>query len=233
MEKFIKKGQIIVGLDFDNAKSAIEITKLLDPENYKIKVGSQLFTACGPKILDDLKKDGFDIFLDLKFHDTPNTVEKAVLEACKKNIWMLNIHLSGGKDMIAAAVKAKNSISPETLLIGVTVLTSLDQNDLSDIGINKDLKYQISSLLTLGKNAGVDGIVCSPNDLKYFKMNEMNSLISVCPGIRVNEESGGQKRTSTIHQAIKMGADYLVIAREIIASSNPSKVIKEINSYFI
>ena len=85
----------------------------------------------------------------------------------------------------------------------------------------------------MGKNAGVDGIVCSPNDLKYFKMNEMNSLISVCPGIRVNEESGGQKRTSTIHQAIKMGADYLVIAREIIASSNPSKVIKEINSYFI
>ena len=233
MGRFIKKGQIIVGLDFDNAKSAFEITKLLDPKNYKLKVGSQLFTACGPKILDDLRRDGFDIFLDLKFHDTPNTVEKAVLEACKLGIWMLNIHLSGGKNMIEAAVKAKNSISSEILLIGVTVLTSLDQKDLSDIGIIKDLKNQISSLLNLGKKAGIDGIVCSPKDLEYLDKEEMNSLISICPGIRVNVESGGQKRTSTIHEAIEMGSDYLVIAREITASPNPSKVIDEIDSYFI
>ncbi len=233
MERFITRGQIIVGLDFDNAKSAFEITKLLDPKNYKLKVGSQLFTACGPKILDDLRKEGFDIFLDLKFHDTPNTVEKAVLEACKLGIWMLNIHLSGGKNMIEAAVKAKNSISSEILLIGVTVLTSLDQNDFSDIGIIKDLKNQISSLLNLGKKAGIDGIVCSPKDLEYLDKEEMNSLISVCPGIRVNVESGGQKRTSTIHEAIEMGSDYLVIAREITASPNPSKVIDEIDSYFI
>ena len=233
MGRFIKKGQIIVGLDFDNAKNAFEITKLLDPKNYKLKVGSQLFTACGPKILDDLRKDGFDIFLDLKFHDTPNTVEKAVLEACKLGIWMLNIHLSGGKNMIEAAVKAKNSISSEILLIGVTVLTSLDQKDLSDIGIIKDLKNQISSLLNLGKKAGIDGIVCSPKDLEYLDKEEMNSLISICPGIRVNVESGGQKRTSTIHEAIEMGSDYLVIAREITASPNPSKVIDEIDSYFI
>ena len=233
MGRFIKKGQIIVGLDFDNAKSAFEITKLLDPKNYKLKVGSQLFTACGPKILDDLRRDGFDIFLDLKFHDTPNTVEKAVLEACNLGIWMLNIHLSGGKNMIEAAVKAKNSISSEILLIGVTVLTSLDQKDLSDIGIIKDLKNQISSLLNLGKKAGIDGIVCSPKDLEYLDKEEMNSLISICPGIRVNVESGGQKRTSTIHEAIEMGSDYLVIAREITASPNPSKVIDEIDSYFI
>ena len=233
MEKFIKKGQIIVGLDFDNAKSAFEIIRLLNPENYKLKVGSQLFTACGPKILDDLKKEGFDIFLDLKFHDTPNTVEKAVLEACKMSIWMLNIHLSGGLNMIEAAVKAKNSISPEILLIGVTVLTSLDQKDLSDIGVTNNLQNHISSLLSLGKKAGIDGIVCSPKDLEHFKKEEMHSLISVCPGIRVNEESGGQKRTSTIQEAIKMGADYLVIAREITASSSPSKVINEIDTVFI
>lgn len=233
MEKFIKKGQIIVGLDFDNAKSAFEITKLLNPKNYKLKVGSQLFTACGPKILDDLKKEGFDIFLDLKFHDTPNTVEKAVLEACKMSIWMLNIHLSGGLNMIEAAVKAKNSISPEILLIGVTVLTSLDQKDLSDIGVINNLQNHISSLLSLGKKAGIDGIVCSPKDLEHFKKEEMQSLISICPGIRVNEKRGGQKRTSTIHEAIKMGADYIVIAREITASPSPSKVINEIDTFFI
>ena len=233
MEKFIKKGQIIVGLDFDNSKSALDTAKLLNPDNYKVKVGSQLFSACGPKILEDLKKQGFDIFLDLKYHDTPNTVEKAVLEACKKEIWMLNIHLSGGQDMIESAVKAKNSVSSDILLIGVTVLTSLDQKDLSDVGVSKGLKDQIVSLSNLGKKGGIDGIVCSPNDLTYFKNEEINSFITVCPGIRIKAESGGQKRTSTIHDAILRGADYLVVAREIISSSNPTKVINKIDSYFI
>ena len=233
MEKFIKKGQIIVGLDFDNSKSAFEITKLLSPENYKVKVGNQLFTACGPKILEDLKKQGFDIFLDLKYHDTPNTVEKAVLEACKKDIWMLNIHLSGGQNMIESAVRAKNSVSSKILLIGVTILTSLDQKDLTDLGVSKDIKDQIISLYNLGKKGGIDGIVCSPNDLDYFENDEMNSLITVCPGIRVEAKSGGQKRTSTIQDAIHKGADYLVVAREIISSPNPLKVINEIDSYFI
>ena len=192
MENFIKKGQIIVGLDFNNSKSAFEITKLLNPDNYKLKVGNQLFTACGPKILEDLKKQGFDIFLDLKYHDTPNTVEKAILEACKQNVWMTNIHLSGGKNMIEAAVNAKKSISSEILLIGVTVLTSLDQKDLSDIGVSNDLRDQIISLFNLGKKRGIDGIVCSPNDLTYLKKEEMDSFITVCPGIRVRAESGGQ-----------------------------------------
>ena len=233
MEKFIKKGQIIVGLDFDNSESAFEITKLLNPHNYKVKVGNQLFTACGPKILDDLKMQGFDIFLDLKYHDTPNTVEKAVEEACKKDVWMLNIHLSGGISMIESAVNAKNSISSEILLIGVTVLTSLDHKDLSDTGVSKDLKDQIISLFNLGKKGGIDGIVCSPNDLAYFNKEELDSFISVCPGIRVKERKGGQKRTATIHDAIHMGADYLVVAREIISSTNPIKVINEIDSYFI
>ena len=233
MEKFIKKGQIIVGLDFDNSESAFEITKLLNPHNYKVKVGNQLFTACGPKILEELKIQGFDIFLDLKYHDTPNTVEKAVEEACKKDVWMLNIHLSGGINMIESAVNAKNSISSEILLIGVTVLTSLDQKDLSDTGVSKDLKDQIISLFNLGKKGGIDGIVCSPNDLAYFNKEQMDSFISVCPGIRVKEKRGGQKRTATIHDAIHMGADYLVVAREIISSTNPIKVINEIDSYFI
>lgn len=233
MEKFIKKGQIIVGLDFDNSESAFGITKLLNPENYKLKVGNQLFTACGPRVLEDLKAQGFDIFLDLKYHDTPNTVEKAVVEACKKDVWMLNIHLSGGQNMIESAVNAKNSISPEILLVGVTVLTSLDQNDLFDVGVSKDLKDQIISLFNLGKKVGIDGIVCSPNDLAFLKKEEMDSLITVCPGIRVRAESGGQKRTASISHAINMGADYLVVAREIISSSNPLKVINEIDSYFI
>jgi len=135
--------------------------------------------------------------------------------------------------MIEAAVNAKNSISSEILLIGVTVLTSLDQKDLSDIGVSYDLRDQIISLFDLGKKGGIDGIVCSPNDLAYFKKEEMDSFITVCPGIRVKAEKGGQKRTSTIYDAINMGADYLVVAREIISSSNPLKVINEIDSYII
>ena len=135
--------------------------------------------------------------------------------------------------MIESAVKAKNSLSSETLLIGVTLLTSLDQKDLSDIGVSKDLKDQIISLFNLGKKAGIDGIVCSPKDLAFLKDEEIGSLISVCPGIRVLAESGGQKRTSTIYDAIHMGADYLVVAREIISSSNPLQVINDIDSNFI
>ena len=135
--------------------------------------------------------------------------------------------------MIEAAVNAKKSISSEILLIGVTVLTSLDQQDLSDIGVSKDLKDQISSLFDLGKKAGIDGIVCSPKDLAYLKKEDMDSFVTVCPGIRVKEERGGQKRTSTIHDAINLGADYLVVAREIISSPNPLKVINEIDSYFL
>jgi orotidine-5'-phosphate decarboxylase len=135
--------------------------------------------------------------------------------------------------MIEAAVNAKNSISSEILLIGVTVLTSLDQKDLSDIGVSNDLREQIISLFNLGKKRGIDGIVCSPNDLVYLKKEEIDSFITVCPGIRVKAESGGQKRTSTIHDAINAGADYLVVAREIISSSDPLKVINEIDSYFI
>lgn len=224
---------VIVALDFSDFDELKYFVSILNPKLCKLKVGKELFTKFGPKVVEFLQSKGFDIFLDLKFHDTPNTVEKAVIEACKKNVWMLNIHLSGGRNMIESAVKAKNSISPEILLIGVTILTSLDENDLYDIGVSKNLQNHINSLLSLGKRAGIDGIVCSPKDLDYFDKEEMNSLISICPGIRVNEESGGQKRTATINEAIKMGADYIVIAREIIASPNPSKVVSEIDSFFI
>ena len=231
--KILKPKQIIIALDFDTLEEATHIAELLDPKIFRLKIGKQLYASEGPQIIDSLNAQGFDIFLDLKYHDTPNTVEKAVLEACKNEIWMLNIHLSGGQKMIESAVKAKNSVSSEIFLIGVTVLTSLDQKDLTDVGVSKNLEDQIASLFYLGKKAGIDGIVCSPNDLACFKKEELNSFITVCPGIRVKAENGGQKRISTVHDAILLGADYLVVAREITSSSNPLKVINEIDSYFI
>ena len=224
---------IIVALDEYKQTKFEQVLDQLDPNLCMVKIGSISFNSLGRETVIKAANKGFDIFLDLKYHDTPNTVEKAILEACKQNVWMTNIHLSGGQNMIEAAVNAKNSISSEMLLIGVTVLTSLDQQDLSDIGVSNDLREQIISLINLGKRGGIDGIVCSPNDLAYLNKDEMNSFITVCPGIRVKAESGGQKRTSTIHDAINMGADYLVVAREIISSSDPLKVINEIDSYFI
>ena len=145
MERFIKKGQIIVGLDFDNADSAFEITKLLNPENYKVKVGNQLFTACGPTVLEDLSRQGFDIFLDLKYHDTPNTVEKAILEACKNNVWMTNIHLSGGqkrKLVLALALLSK----PKVLLLDepFAALDVLTIKMLQEIIVNLQQENQIT-----------------------------------------------------------------------------------------
>ena len=145
MERFIKKGQIIVGLDFDNADSAFEITKLLNPENYKVKVGNQLFTACGPTVLEDLSRQGFDIFLDLKYHDTPNTVEKAILEACKNNVWMTNIHLSGGqkrKLVLALALLSK----PKVLLLDepFAALDVLTIKMLQEIIVNLQQESQIT-----------------------------------------------------------------------------------------
>ena len=230
MEKFIKKGQIIVGLDFDNAKSAFEITKLLNPKNYKLKVGSQLFTSCGPKILDDLNKEGFDIFLDLKFHDTPNTVEKAVLEACKMSIWMLNIHLSGGLNMIEAAVKAKNSISPEILLIGVTVLTSLNSKSLKEIGHTKNVKQLVIKQAALIKKSGCDGIVCSPQEAMIVRKKYKNLLI-ITPGIRLlGESSNDQKRIMTPKQAFENKVSGIVIGRSLILGNIKKNIIRLIDN---
>ena len=225
--------KIIVALDYDHIDNALALAGNLNPDLCRLKIGKELFTKYGPEIVSQIQKKGFEIFLDLKFHDIPTTVYRACISAFSLNVWMLNIHLSGGQNMIESAVNAKNSISPEILLVGVTVLTSLDQNDLFDVGVSKDLKDQIMSLFSLGKKLGIDGIVCSPNDLAYFNKEQMDSFISVCPGIRVKEKRGGQKRTATIHDAINMGADYLVVAREIISSTNPKKVINEIDSYFI
>ena len=219
---------IIVALDIDH-KSALELAKKIDPEECKVKVGSQLFTTSGPEVIRELKNLGFEIFLDLKFHDIPNTVRKAVEKALEMGVWMLNVHSLGGREMLRAAYEAKETALIKPLLIGVTILTSLDHKSIKQVGLELNIQEQVLLLANLCKEERLDGIVCSPNELTLLRKNVGKDFLLVTPGIRAIEvDQHDQKRTSTVTEAIRKGADYVVIGREITNDINPNKKIKKI-----
>ena len=219
---------IIVALDLDQ-KSALELANKIDPQDCKVKVGSQLFTASGPKVIKELKNLGFEIFLDLKFHDIPNTVRKAVETAIEMGVWMLNVHSLGGKEMLKAAYEAKETASIKPILIGVTMLTSLDKKSIKQVGLQMNIEDQVLLLTDLCKEEGLDGVVCSPNELVLLRENVKKDFLLVTPGIRsLKVENDDQKRTSTVSEAIEKGADYVVIGREITTDKDPNKKIKKI-----
>ena len=221
------ENKIIIPLDL-GYKEALELANLLDPEICRLKIGNQLFTSSGPKIVKELHEQGFDIFLDLKFHDIPNTVHEAIKSAADLGVWMVNLHASGGKQMLEAAKKALKQYSNPPLLIAVTVLTSLSQESLSDIGIN-NLNDQVMRLTKLAKDSGLDGIVCSALDTKSIKREFGEEFLTVTPGIRPSGSSlDDQSRVSTPFEAIKNGSDYLVIGRPITGSADPRKALEEI-----
>ena len=219
---------IIVALDLDQ-KSALELANKIDPQDCKVKVGSQLFTTSGPKVIKELKNLGFEIFLDLKFHDIPNTVRKAVETAIEMGVWMLNVHSLGGKEMLKAAYEAKETASIKPILIGVTMLTSLDNKSIKQVGLQMNIEDQVLLLTDLCKEEGLDGVVCSPNELVLLRENVNKDFLLVTPGIRsLKVENDDQKRTSTVSEAIEKGADYVVIGREITSDKDPNKKIKKI-----
>ena len=219
---------LIVALDLDQ-KSALELAKKINPQDCKVKVGSQLFTSSGPKVIRELKNLGFEIFLDLKFHDIPNTVRKAVETAIEMGVWMLNVHSLGGKEMLKAAYEAKEAASFKPILIGVTILTSLDNKSIKQVGIDLNIKDQVLLLTDLCKEEGLDGVVCSPDELVILRENVNENFLLVTPGIRSSKaENHDQKRISTVTEAIKRGANYVVIGREITTDADPNKKIKKI-----
>ena len=219
---------IIVALDLDQ-KHALELANKIDPQDCKVKVGSQLFTASGPKVIEELMNLGFKIFLDLKFHDIPNTVRKAVETAIEMGVWMLNVHSLGGKEMLKAAYEAKETASIKPILIGVTMLTSLDNKSIKQVGLQMNIEDQVLLLADLCKEEGLDGVVCSPNELVLLREKVNKDFLLVTPGIRsLKEEKHDQKRTSTVSEAIEKGADYVVIGREITTDKDPNKKIKKI-----
>ena len=222
------KSPIIVALDMESER-ALELAKKLNPQECKVKVGSQLFTADGPIIIEKLNELGFDIFLDLKFHDIPNTVKKAVEVAIKMGVWMLNVHSLGGKEMLRAAYEVVEKVSIKPLLVGVTVLTSLNDKALKEVGLGLNTEDQVLLLAELCQAEGLNGVVCSANELSILKKHLNEDFLLVTPGIRSGEiEKDDQKRISTASEAISNGADYIVIGREISNEIDPSEKIRQI-----
>ncbi len=231
--KIIKPKQIIVALDFDSFKEASSIVKHLDPEIYRLKIGKQLFTSEGPKVLDEFNKQGFDLFLDLKLHDIPNTVYRALKNLLNQDVWMTNIHLLGGEEMIQAAREAKEHSKSKALLIGVTVLTSLDGNNIKNMGFSIQISELVKILSISAKKNDIDGVVCSAQEVPEIKGNIGIDFITVTPGIRIEQNKNDQSRVTTLEEATKNGSDYIVLGREITASEDISKMIKKIESYII
>lgn len=226
------KSPIIVALDME-IKSALELAKKIDPKECKVKVGSELFTKSGPKVVEKLKLLGFDVFLDLKFHDIPNTVSRSVEAAIKLDVWMLNVHALGGKEMLKAAYKTVEESSAKPLLVGVTVLTSLEDKDIRQVGLQKNTREQVLHLAQLCQKERLDGVVCSPKELSFLRESMNKDFVLVTPGIRsIKSKKDDQLRTSTPLEAIQNGADYIVLGREITNSKNPNEKIHQILKEF-
>ena len=226
------ENKIIVALDFNRSSQAVEFVDTLDPKLCRLKIGKELFTAAGPNLVETMIKKEFDVFLDLKFHDIPNTVAKAVKVAADLGVWMLNVHISGGSTMMESARDAILSHGGcKPILIGVTVLTSISSAELSEIGINNDLKDQVVQLAKLAYQSGLDGVVCSAEESKLLRNSMPADFILVTPGIRREQDAAGdQKRVITPSQAIRNGSDYLVVGRPITQAASPSAALAAFNS---
>jgi orotidine-5'-phosphate decarboxylase len=216
--------KIIIALDFYNKKEAMTLVDLLDPSVFYLKIGKEMFTILGFKFVKELHKLGFNVFLDLKFHDIPNTVFNATKAAADLGIWMLSVHASGGKNMLLSAKKALKSFKKPPLLIAVTMLTSLKEKDLKEIGIKISLKDYILILSKLSNDCGLDGIVCPGNQAKKIKSLYGDKYKIITPGIRLSSDSSfDQKHIITPKEAKEFQIDYIVIGRSITTSKNPIK----------
>ena len=229
----VQPKQILVALDYDSFYQAEHICKLLDPDKFRLKVGKQLFLAEGPKILEKIHKLGFEVFLDLKIHDIPNTVYKSLLNIFNLKVWMTNIHLLGGKEMIQAAKQAQNESKSNSILVGVTILTSLNDDHLKEIGFHDGVKTTVSKLSLLAKEALLDGVVCSVEEVKNLKKTLGDNFLTVTPGIRVEAKKGDQNRVATLENALDNKTDFIVLGREITHAKDSSKMINKIESYII
>ncbi|MBE0367955.1 MULTISPECIES: orotidine-5'-phosphate decarboxylase [Pseudoalteromonas] len=228
----IDSKKVLIALDYDNEQAALNFVKQLSPSECRLKVGKEMFTYFGPQFVKQLVDLGFDVFLDLKFHDIPNTVAKAVAAAAELGVWMVNVHASGGLEMMQKAKLALEKYGEKApLLIAVTVLTSMDQAQLLRLGIEKTPQDQVVYLAKLAQEAGLDGVVCSAQEAKTLKMSLGGEFKLITPGIRpLGSDAGDQKRIMTPQKAIAAGSDYLVIGRPITQADDPVKTLAEINA---
>ncbi|WP_455217688.1 orotidine-5'-phosphate decarboxylase [Kaarinaea lacus] len=226
--------RVIVALDYDNAEEAINLARSIDPAACRVKVGKELFTRAGPSLVEKLRMMGFEVFLDLKFHDIPNTVAQACRAAADLGVWMVNVHTLGGRRMMEAARNALDSTASSPLLIGVTVLTSMGAEDLHEVGLTGEPEDNVVRLASLAKDSGLDGVVCSPREVAVLRRVIGKSFSLVTPGVRpTGSSTDDQKRITTPEEAIASGSSYLVIGRPITQSENPRLALEKINSVIL
>ncbi|WP_461516132.1 orotidine-5'-phosphate decarboxylase [Porticoccus sp.] len=224
------ESKVIVALDYPNATAAQPFVDAVSPQLCKLKVGKELFTQSGPQFAGSLVERGFDVFLDLKYHDIPNTVAKAVRVAADMGVWMTDVHASGGRRMMEGAREALEQSNSDMLLIAVTVLTSFAQEDLAEIGIHCTPEEQVHRLAALAQSSGMDGVVCSAMEARGLRSALGDAFALVTPGIRPLSAVGDdQRRVVTPSQAIANGSSYLVIGRPITQSSDPVATLVAIN----
>lgn len=218
--------KIIVALDFPDSKQALEFARKTSPAQCRLKIGKELFTSCGPTLVEELVNSGYDIFLDLKFHDIPNTVQKAASAAARLGVWMLNVHALGGSAMMQAAREGVEIVAQRPFLIAVTVLTSLSSQDLKDIGIDRSVPDLVDRLARNALANGLDGVVCSAEEAPALRSSIGDSALLVTPGIRPEWAStDDQQRIVTPQQALADGASYLVIGRPITRHQDPAAAL--------
>ncbi len=223
---------LIIALDYPDRRSALAMADRLDPALCRVKVGKELFTSAGPRVVEELQNKGFELFLDLKFHDIPNTTSKAVKAAAELGVWMVNVHASGGRRMMEACrdVLEASTLAHKPLLIAVTVLTSMSAQDLQELGIASAAE-QVLKLATLAQSSGMDGVVCSAMEAHALKSTLGAEFQLVTPGIRPeNAVQDDQQRIVTPHQALVNGSDYLVIGRPVTQANDPVETLHGIIS---
>lgn len=225
--------KVIVAVDVANFDAALALSDQLDPAQCRLKVGKELFTRCGPRVVEAIQSKGFDVFLDLKFHDIPNTVAQAVHAAADMGVWMVNVHTLGGVKMLEAAKQVLSKHNLPTLLIGVTILTSMGPDDVKALGFPTSIESITTNLAGLADLSGLDGIVCSAADIAFLKAAlPSTGLKFVTPGIRFKDMNDDQTRIMTPEAALAAGSDYLVIGRPVTQAQSPINVVQSINSIY-
>lgn len=225
----VKRSPIVVALDFTSAEQALAFADDIDPSRARLKVGKELFTYAGPNLVRELHQRGFEVFLDLKFHDIPNTAASAVAAAADLGVWMVNVHASGGRRMMTAASERLAKGNYSTLLTAVTVLTSMEAPDLLEVGITQSPESQVIALADLTSNCGLDGVVCSAHEASMLRARFGKDFVLVTPGIRpADHPSDDQRRIMTPAQAMAAGSSYLVIGRPITQAKKPSAALAAI-----
>ncbi|WP_416190983.1 orotidine-5'-phosphate decarboxylase [Neisseria sp. CCUG12390] len=222
---------VIVALDFADEKSTLNFVRTLDPGLCQLKIGKELFTATGRSLAENLINQGFKLFLDLKYHDIPNTVAQACRVAADMGVWMVDMHTSGGRRMMEAAAEAVANHAHKPLLIGVTVLTSMEQSDMAEIGLDIEPEQQVLRLAKLAQSSGLDGVVCSPLEAAPLRRELGGDFVLVTPGIRLDVAGNkdDQRRIMTPSEALAAGSTYLVMGRPVTQAADPIAVLREVN----